>query len=207
MAAKAKPVDWLAVEADYRAGILTDRVIAKKHGKDVGIPLSHTAVQKKAKAQGWTRDLASRIEKRREDKVAKAAVAKKGCQLTEASEKQVVEANASMQTNVILGHRSDIQALRAAVAAMAGELGALANTDLQDALELVLDEKTKDATEKRAAALEKAYHAAMALGSRAGAGQKLASALGILIDKERQAFGIDKGGEGGLSLGEFLNQS
>ena len=49
-------------------------------------------------------------------------------------------------------------------------------TDLQDALELVLDEKTKDATDKRRAALEKAYHAAMALGSRAGAGQKIAEA-------------------------------
>lgn len=198
MAAKAKPVDWVLVEGEYRAGMLTDRQIGKQHG------VSHGAVQQRAKKDGWTRDLTQRIEKRREAKLARAALAKKGSQLGESGEHQVVEANATLQTNIVLKHREDIQALRTAVAAMSGELGALANTDLQNALELVLDEKTKDVGEKRAAALEKAYHAAMALGSRAGAGQKLAAALGVLIEKERQAFGIDKHGDGPQSLGEFL---
>ncbi len=198
MAAKAKPVDWVEVEVDYRAGVLVNTAIGKKHG------ISHTAVQKRAKAEGWTRDLSKRIEAAREAKVSRTIVSAKVSEQRLASETQVVQANAELQSGVILKHRKDIQDLRAAVAAMSGELGALANTDLQDALDLVLDEKTKDAGERRRAALEKAYHAAMALGSRAGAGQKLAAALGILIEKERQAFGIDRHGDGQQSLGEFL---
>lgn len=199
MAAKAKQVDWVAVEVDYRAGVLTDRAIGKKYG------LSHVAVGKRAKAEAWTRDLSARIKAATDAKVSKAAVTSKVTKDAKlVTERETVEANATLQSGLILSHRKDIQSLRAAVAAMSGELGALASTDLQAALELVLDEKTKGATGKRAAALEKAYHAAMALGSRAGAGQKLASALGILIEKERQAFGIDKGNDGQQSLGEFL---
>lgn len=199
MAAKAKPVDWVAVEVEYRTGVLTNTAIGKNHG------ISHTAVQKRAKADGWTRDLSKRIDAAREAKVSRTIVSAKVSEQRSATEAAVVQANADLQSGIILKHRTDIQALRTAIAAMSGELGALASSDLQDALELVLDEKTKDATEKRAAALEKAYHAAMALGSRAGAGQKLASALGILIEKERQAFGIDKGGDARLSLGEYLD--
>lgn len=198
MAAKAKKVDWHEVEVDYRAGVLTDRAIGKKQN------ISHVAVIKRAKAEGWDRDLSARIRAKTEAKVTKAAVTSKVTKERIASERETVEANATLQSDLILKHRKDIQALRTAVAAMSGELGALASSDLQDALELVLDEKTKDTTDKRRAALEKAYHAAMALGSRAGAGQKLASALGILIEKERQAFGIDKVGDGNQSLGEFL---
>lgn len=199
MAAKPKAVDWVEVEIDYRAGVLTDRAIGKKHG------LSHVAVGKRAKAEGWDRDLSARIKARTEAKVSKAAVTSmvtKEAKLV--TERETVEANATLQSDLILKHRKDIQELRRAIAAMSGELGALASADLQAALEMVLDEKTKDVTDARRAALERAYHAAMALGSRAGAGQKLASALGILIDKERQAFGIDKGGDGPQSLGEFL---
>lgn len=194
MAAKAKQIDWHQVETDFRAGVLTNTAIGKKQG------ISHTAVQKRAKADGWTRDLSKRIDAAREAKVSRSIVSAKVSKQREATEAAVVQANADLQTGLILSHRKDIQALRKAVAAMSEELGALANADLQAALELVLDEKTKDATDKRRAALEKAYDAAMALGSRAGAGQKLASALGVLIEKERQAFGIDKvGHEGGLA--------
>lgn len=198
MAAKAKKVDWHQVEIDYRAGVLTNTAIGKKQG------ISHTAVQKRAKAEGWTRDLSKRIDAAREAKVSRSIVSSKVAAQRLATEAHVVQANAELQTDLILKHRKDIQALRSAVAAMSGELGALASSDLQEALEMVLDEKTKDASEKLRASLEKAYHAAMALGARAGAGQKLAAALGILIEKERQAFGIDKGGDGNQSLGEFL---
>ena len=43
---KAAP-DWERIEADYRAGLLSVREIATAQG------ISHTAVQKRAKADGW----------------------------------------------------------------------------------------------------------------------------------------------------------
>lgn len=49
MAKKDKPIDWAAVERDYRAGVMSNREIARWHG------LSETAIRKKAKAEVWVR--------------------------------------------------------------------------------------------------------------------------------------------------------
>ena len=198
MAAKAKDVDWERVEADYRAGILTDRAIGKGHG------LSHGAIQKRAKKEGWSRDLAQRIEKRREEKVAKAAVAKHGSQMSLATEKQVIEANAEMQTSVILGIRKDVGLLKKTVLGLASELSALSNQELQDALELILADKTDKSSQAYITALNKAFDAALSLGGRSSTVKNLVGSLGILIDKERQAFGIDRDSGHHQSVGEFL---
>lgn len=198
MAAKAKDVDWERVEADYRAGILTDRAIGKSNG------LSHGAIQKRAKKEGWSRDLAQRIEKRREEKVAKAAVAKHGSQMSLATEKQVIEANAEMQTSVILGIRKDVGLLKKTVLGLASELSALSNQELQDALELILVDKTDKSSQAYITALNKAFDAALSLGGRSSTVKNLVGSLGILIDKERQAFGIDRDSGHHQSVGEFL---
>lgn len=186
MAAKPKEVDWISVEADYRAGVMVNTAIGKKYG------ISHTAVQKRAKAEGWTRDLSKRIEAAREAKVSRAIVSDKVSKRRAATEKEVVEANSDMQSNVLLAHRSDIQALRKTVLGMAGELGALANGEIQSALEVVLDERCDGKSQTYQTALNKAFDAALALGGRSAAGKNLVASLGILIEKERQAFGIDK---------------
>lgn len=48
MAAHGK-IDWTAVEADFRAGILSNRQIGKKHG------VSESAIRKEAGKRGWVR--------------------------------------------------------------------------------------------------------------------------------------------------------
>ena len=51
----SKPaIDWEAVERDYRAGILSVREIGAKCG------CTHTAINKRAKAEGWERERAAR---------------------------------------------------------------------------------------------------------------------------------------------------
>jgi len=45
------PADWERIELDYRAGIKTLRQIADEHG------ITHGAVNKRAKRDGWERDL------------------------------------------------------------------------------------------------------------------------------------------------------
>lgn len=197
MAAKAKAVDWVAVGVDYRAGIKTTTAIGKEHG------ISHTAVQKRAKAEGWTRDLSKRIEAAREAKVARAMVSPKVSEQRAATETEVVQANADVQTGILLAHRRDIQALRQTVLGMAGELGALAHSEIQAALEIVLDEKCDGQNQQYKTALTKAFDAALALGGRSAAGKNLVTSLGVLIDKERQAFGIDKSGQD-ETLASFL---
>jgi hypothetical protein len=49
MAAAKKEVDWKVVEREYRAGVKTMRKLADEHG------ISHAAVGKRAKRDGWTR--------------------------------------------------------------------------------------------------------------------------------------------------------
>jgi hypothetical protein len=45
-----EPIDWKGIERDYRAGVMSIREIAKWYG------VSHTAINKRAKAEGWTRE-------------------------------------------------------------------------------------------------------------------------------------------------------
>jgi hypothetical protein len=49
MTKKNKAIDWVGVERDYRAGVMSIREIAKWYA------ISDTAIHKKAKAEGWER--------------------------------------------------------------------------------------------------------------------------------------------------------
>jgi hypothetical protein len=51
-------IDWEAIEREYRAGQVTVVEIGRQHG------LSHTAINKRAKRDGWTRNLADRVRKK-----------------------------------------------------------------------------------------------------------------------------------------------
>lgn len=199
MAAKPKAVDWVAVEADYRAGVKTLRAIGAERG------VSNVAIVKRAKKSGWTRDLAAAIRAKTEEKVSKAAVSKTVSKRREASAAAVVEANADLQSGLILTHRKDIGVARKVVNDMLAELGLLGDPEVQEGLRLLA---VKDAAENGGTlavkAMLKAVEAAVALPGRAVVVQKLAQALTSLIEKERQAFGIDQRGEGPQSLGEFL---
>lgn len=196
MANTPKDVDWESIEADYRAGILSVQAIGRANG------ISGQAIHNRAKAENWQRDLAQRIHAAREARLARLA----GPQTRRSAEDlQIVEANAQAQTDVIVGHRGDIQNLRKTVAAMTAELEASCNTHLMDALEEILEEKAKNSTAAQAAAIYKAYEAAMSLGGRSASAKNLVNCLATLIDKERQAFGIDKASSTGKqSLADFL---
>ena len=48
--------DWERIEADYRAGLLSVREIAASQG------ITHGAINKRAKRDGWERDLSAKIK-------------------------------------------------------------------------------------------------------------------------------------------------
>ena len=87
-------VDWERIEADFRAGVKTLRVIASENG------ISHVAIAKRAKRDKWPRDLSAKIKAKAEALVNKRSV---NSLVTKATESEVVEANAHMQADVILG--------------------------------------------------------------------------------------------------------
>ena len=51
----SKP-DWEAIESAYRAGVLSVRELAGKYG------ISHQAISKRAKKDGWERDLKAKVQ-------------------------------------------------------------------------------------------------------------------------------------------------
>jgi len=51
-----RDIDWCAVQSDYRAGSLSLREIAEKHG------CSHSAIANRAARDAWTRDASLRSD-------------------------------------------------------------------------------------------------------------------------------------------------
>lgn len=104
-----KPVDWEAVEREYRAGLLSVREIGK------AACVSHVAVLKRAKREGWVQNLAARV---REEVTARLVTA----EVTVANSREAITEIALRSVDVILAHRKDIAKHRHLAAAMLQEL-------------------------------------------------------------------------------------
>ena len=63
-----KTPDWEAIHAEYRAGQLSNVLLGKKHG------ISEGAIRKRAKAEGWQKDLAGAVRERVREKLVREEV-------------------------------------------------------------------------------------------------------------------------------------
>lgn len=194
-----RTIDWDSIEREYRANMRSNRQIAKEYG------VSDVAILKRAKRDGWTKDLAAAIRARADDKVSRAAVSSEVSSQRTANDTAIVEARANVIAQSILREQTDIAAAIDIVNRLFAELKAVSAPELQVALEEFANLKDKESDDpKRAAALERAYNAAIALPGRAATVQKLVVALATLIDKERLILNLDKESSKSPSLGEFL---
>jgi hypothetical protein len=198
--ADKKPVDWAAIEVDFRAGVKSVRVIASEYG------VSHTAINKRAKREGWPQDLAERIRAKAADKVSRAAVSSKVSAQKAATDNRMVEASAQLQVDVILAHRQDIRRGREIVTALFLELGAKQLTDAELGALVSKCAEIKEMPADEAILLLGALIKSMDLGGRAQTAQRLASSLAALIDSERTAFSIDDRTRGANEVVEGLKR-
>ena len=106
-------IDWLAVEADYRPNKLSLRAIGDKHGCTEG------AIRKKAKKEGWVRDLAEKIKSKADDLVRREQVRK---EYAESTELEIINANAINNAQIQICQRKDVTRMRSVVAALVEEL-------------------------------------------------------------------------------------
>lgn len=174
--------DWERIEVDYRAGLLSVREIAAAQG------VSHTAIQKRAKAQGWERDLKARIKAKADSLVAKREVASQVATEKAATEQQVVDANAQVIADIRISHRTDIARSRALTMSLLQELEQqTGNLELFEGL----GELMRNPDEKGADRLNDLYHKVISLGSRTGTMKQLSDSLKTLIGLEREAYGIN----------------
>lgn len=180
---KAGP-DWERIELDYRSGIKTLRVIAEENG------ITHGAVNKRAKKEGWERDLAQKIRAKAEALVSKAAVSSEVSKQAKIAESAVVEANARAAADVILAHRKDIGRARTLSSALLAELEQSTDPATLAALK-AMGEFMAAPDDNGRDKLNELYQAVISLPERSKTFKLLVESMQKLVDMERVSFGVD----------------
>lgn len=176
--------DWEAIESDYRAGVMSLREIASQHG------ISDTAIRKRAKKEGWSRDLAAKIQAKADDLVRRREVRTKVRTENATSERELIEANAEVIATVRMEHRGDIRRARTLANALFDELEA----ECADVEALrTLGQMMLDPDENGRDRLNELYHAIISMPERVKSMKALSETLKNLIGLERQAYSMDEG--------------
>lgn len=179
-----KAPDWEKIELDYRAGVKTLREIAGDHG------ISHGAINKRAKRDGWSRDLSAKIVAKADELVSKRAVSSEVSKETRVSEREIIDANAQAIVSVRLSHRKDIQRSRRITMGLLEELEQQTGSESVALLEQ-LGELMRREDDKGQDKLNDLYQKIISLPGRAKTMKDLGESLRVLVALERQAFGLD----------------
>ena len=182
--ASAKSADWERIELDYRAGVKTLRQIADEHG------ITHGAVNKRAKRDGWERDLSGKIHAKADALVSMAAVSSGVSKEARIAETLVVEANARAIADVRLSHRKDIHRARNLTNALLDELEQQTDPETLGALR-ELGDLLRTPDDRGQDKLNDIYQAVISLPERSKTMKVLAESLQKLVDMERVAFSMD----------------
>ena len=171
-----KQYDWERIETEYRANRSSIREIAKAHG------ITEGAIRKKAKAQGWERDLSKKAKERTQDKLVRTQV-----RTSNARENEIVEEIATRSAAVVESHRKDINDGRNITGMLMSELkdGTQHKETLGELISQQADEEDWDNRRKQAA------QRAISLPQRASVMRDLSTAMKTLQTLERTAFGVD----------------
>ena len=182
--AERKQIDWERIELDYRAGVLSLREIAEKHPNT-----NHVAISRRAKKEGWVRDLSEKIKNKAEKIVTEQTVTADVTAKSSVSENEIIDSNARVIADVRLSHRKDIGKARSLANSLLEELEhQTINREDYESLGILLRSEDERGIDK----LNDLYMKAMSTPSRIVSMQKLADTMKTLIGLEREAFGIDK---------------
>ena len=183
--AKKKLIDWEAVELHYRAGIRSLKDIGAEYG------VSDAGIIKRAKRDGWERDLRAKIQAKAEAKVSASLVSAEVSAQTKVAERQVIEAAATAVADIRLAHRHDIRRARTLTNALLNELEQQTDPNtlamLQELGEL-LRREDDNGNDRR----NDLYTKVISLSERSKTMKTLADSLRVVVDMERTAFGMDK---------------
>lgn len=197
-----KQPDWEAIERAYRAGVLSVREIAAAH------EVSHTAINKRAKREGWDRDLKAKIKAKADALVSKREVSTEVSSKQAETEREIIELNAEVIANIRMAHRGDISRSRRLTNKLLDELESL--TDEQGTIKELIDQlKDGDHEDGEAMADVLALAKKMsALPARTKTMKELAETLKTLVALERQAYDLDikQGGSEEDTLSKLMDE-
>ncbi len=173
----SKQTDWEAIEREYRAGQLSVAEIGRQHG------VSHTAINKRAKKEGWERDLSGKVRQ-----VVSARLV--SAQVSATNAREAIETAAARGVELVRQHQSSLGRANRIAETLMAELQR--GCDRLDEIEDAIAEETGDDpnSNRRNAMLK-----AVSLPSRAATLRELSQTLKNLIPLERQAFNLDEPGD------------
>ena len=182
--AERKKIDWEKIELDYRAGLKTLRQIADEHG------ISHVAINKKAKAEEWSRDLSAKIQKKAQDLVTKNLVTKEVTKEKVVTERQIIDANANVVANVDIRQRKDVARYQNLMNKLFEELDTISGQNNADALEQLSVMIENEGLAGEDALIQ--FKRISSLGSRVKVAKDLGDTIAKLIPLERTIYKMDK---------------
>jgi hypothetical protein len=179
--ANRKIIDWEAVEIQYRAGIRSLKDIGAEFG------VSDAGILKRAKRDGWARDLKAKIQAKADAKVSASLVSGEVSAQTRVAESQVIEAEATTQATIRISQRKDIARSRRLAMALLEELEIVTgNRELFDELGEILRSPDERGNDKR----NDLYNKVISSAGRVDSMKKLAETLKTLVALEREAYGL-----------------
>ena len=101
-----KQPDWEAIERAYRAGSLSVRAIGESQG------VNHATILKRAKKEGWARDLTEQVRIATKQKVT-TSVTSTSNQAPLVTDAEIIDEASSQAASVVLAHRTVLANWRA----------------------------------------------------------------------------------------------
>lgn len=176
-------VDWEAIEREYRAGQLSVREIGRQHS------IPESTIRKKAKAEGWSRDLTERVKEAVRSELVRsegAEAMREGCVQ---EEKEIVKAAAARTIKLVQIHRADAKMQRQILADLIGELKAR--------LSVIKEVRKVEVSEETGKPLCLSPFTLDELKDTSAISRNASTALKNLVTIERQAYGLDVKGDDG----------
>lgn len=184
-------LDWEAIERDYATGKYTDAELAAKH-----VTARETITRRRAKDQKkdprrWQKDLTKQVRDATQALLMHEAVTKEVTGvITAGHTATAVLVAAELSKQVILQHRTELQAARSLAMELLGEVKQAAQLDEHRELlaQILAGEGAMPADEAQA---RRAVQRALETGSRVSSVKALAETITKLHAGERIAFSLD----------------
>ena len=185
-----RKIDWSAIEQEYRTGQLSIRQIGRTYD------VSEAAVRKRAKSEGWQRDLSEAVRREVRNQLVRSEVrtphAREDGEPLDEEDEKAVETAAARAVDVITRHRTAI-GKQAQIVELATDLLYQIMTNQLQPEDVVVYKNGKPTGETKKG-WPKLTHILGPFDTVPEACSKLAQATSRLVAMERQAYGLDEQG-------------
>jgi len=163
--APRQPIDWEAIEREYRAGQLSVREIGRRYGQD------EKAIRRKAQREGWPRDLSDVVRESVRSELVRSDVRSE-------SSREAVRTAAARGVEVVRQHRAILGRLSRDATRIQDEIGRLLESGISTMSEAELAARAQEILSRTVERAQKLERVAFSLDAPA---QEPQSRLAVTI--------------------------